>query len=116
MGAADGAATMTPRIPLQERWLAVGLLALPVVGYAATKLAHGGLAERYVLSMVSGFRWALLGCSRSLEEDAGFIRRFRPDRSDIAGGVFWKAESGTLAKLFRRWTPSSVWWTRRPAG
>jgi hypothetical protein len=39
---------------LQERWLAVGLLALPVVGYAATKVAHGGLAERYVLPMVLG--------------------------------------------------------------
>jgi hypothetical protein len=84
----------------QERWLAVGLLALPVVGYAATKVAHGGLAERYVLPMVLGlplgFAWMLGQFERkTVALFAGFVLI----AVTLQEGFFWKAERGTFGKV-----------------
>lgn len=83
----------------QERWLTVGLLALPVVGYAVTKIAHGGLAERYVLPMVLGlplgFAWMLGQFGRrAVALFAGFVLI----AVTLQEGFFWKAESGTFGK------------------
>ena len=84
---------------LQERWLAVGLLALPVVGYAATKVAHGGLAERYVLPMVLGLplglAWMLTQFGRKA---VALFASLVLIAVTLQEGFFWKAESGTFGK------------------
>jgi hypothetical protein len=99
-GALWGAEDEAEDASWQERWLAVGLLALPVVGYAATKVAHGGLAERYVLPMVLGlplgFAWMLGQFER---KTVAFFAGFVLIAMTLQEGFFWKAESGTFGKV-----------------
>ncbi|MGA8075369.1 MAG: hypothetical protein WB995_17980 [Candidatus Acidiferrales bacterium] len=47
--------------PAHEYVLVLALLALPFIGYAAAKLTHSGMTERYVLSAVLGLSLAA-GC------------------------------------------------------
>lgn len=50
----ENAASNGERVPIQERILAAGLLALPLVVFVVAKAAHGGMLPRYVLAAILG--------------------------------------------------------------
>jgi hypothetical protein len=46
-------------LPIEERMLAFMLLWLPVIAYAAAKISHGGMSERYMMPTILGGALAL---------------------------------------------------------
>lgn len=53
--ASDQALERSPGTSLQEPMMVLTFLALPFLGLAATRIAHGGLVPKYVLSTILGF-------------------------------------------------------------
>ena len=79
---------------LQERWLAVALLALPIIAFVAVKAAHGGFVERYVLPAVLGMPLAFAYSLRFFGRKATpLFALFVLTMVLLQEGFFWTSES-----------------------
>lgn len=89
-----------PAESFQEHWLAVAFLLVPVVGFVAIKLAHGGFVERYALPAVLGIPLASAYMLRMFgRRSVVFFAVFILVAVSLQEGFFWTAESGAFGRF-----------------
>jgi hypothetical protein len=90
-------ATAPDSAPAHEYVLVLALLALPFIGYAAAKLTHSGMTERYVLSAVLGISLAA-GCILPLLDRKSVILAvsFLAALLAVQEAAFWVAHAHQL--------------------